>query len=328
FTNARASCELAGLNPRLLYQVFQRNHAVLCGMKYVIPLFEPLGERVAVFGLSDGEKIAPLEPVLHVTGNAQDLFELETLYLGLLSRMTRVATNVRAAVEAASKKPVLFFAARFDIPEAQEYDGYAALIGGAAGASTPAEAAAYGTPPIGTMPHALIAAFGGNTVAATLALARSRPTEPVWALVDFDNDCPRTSVAVLQALRNHGLKLAGVRLDTSAELVDECLRRRNILEHGVTAELVAEVRGALDENAGQDVRICASGGFHAERIREFERVGAPVDVYAVGERFLQGSNPFTSDVVARFENGKRALVAKIGRRLRENPRLRLLAGAP
>lgn len=328
FTNSRETCAAAGINPRLLYQVFQRNEATLCGMKYVLPLFEPSTDRVQVFALADGDRISPLETVMHIIGPAQQLFELETIYLGLLSRMTKVASNVRTAVEAAGKKPVLFFPARFDVPEAQPYDGYAALIGGAAGASTEAEAAAYGTTPIGTMPHALIAAFKGDTVAATLAFAAAHPRQDVWTLVDFVNDCATTSVAVFRAFKERGLTLAGVRLDTSQDLVDESLKRRGVMERGVTPALVKEVRRALNEVGAQEVKICASGGFHADRIREFENANAPVDVYAVGERFLQGSNPFTSDVVAYFENGQRVLAGKMGRTFRENPRLKLVIGNP
>ena len=326
FINARETCLHAHMNPRLLYQVFQRHDALLCGMKYILPLFEPLADRVQVRALDDGESITPLEPVMHITGPAQDLFELETLYLGLLSRMTKVATNVRAAVDAAKPKPVLFFPSRFDVPEVQPYDGYAALIGGASGASTAAQAEGYGQPAIGTMPHALIAAFKGDTVAATLALAEAHSREQVWALVDFSNDCATTSVACFHAFRERGLTLAGVRLDTAQDLIDESLKRRGIMEHGVTPALVEEVRRALNAAGGHDVKICASGGFHAERIRQFEQARAPVDVYAVGERFLQGSNPFTSDVVAYFENGQRILCAKVGRSLRENPRLKLVIG--
>lgn len=327
FINARETCAHAGLNPRLVYQVFQRNDALLCGMKYVLPLFEPLADRVRVEALSDGHRIAPLEPVMHIGGPSLDLFELETIYLGLLARMTKVATNVRAAVDAAKPKPVLFFPARFDVPEVQLYDGYAALIGGAAGASTAAEAEAYGKPAIGTMPHALIAAFKGDTVAATLALAAARPKDEIWALVDFVNDSARTSVACFRALHERGLKLAGVRLDTSQDLVDESLKRRGNTDHGVTPTLVAEVRRALNEAGGHEVKICASGGFHADRIREFEQARAPVEVYAVGERFFRGGNPFTSDVVAIYENGQRVLVSKVGRSFRENPRMRLVIGA-
>ena len=46
-----------------------------------------------------------------------------------------------------------------------------------------------------------------------------------------------------------------------------------------------------------DVRIVASGGFTAERIREFEAAGVPVDAYGVGSSLIRGDNDFTADVV-------------------------------
>ena len=95
----------------------------------VVQLLSQTSSQVEVYGLEDGSLIAPKESVLHIVGPVLELFELETVYLGLLSRMTRIATNVRAAVEAANGKRILFFPARFDIPEAQEYDGYAAKVG-------------------------------------------------------------------------------------------------------------------------------------------------------------------------------------------------------
>ncbi len=232
FTRARITCAHAGNNRRVVYQVFQRGDAVLCGLKYAMELLGQTGPEVEVQGLADGDRIAPLESVLHLHGPIQELVELETVYLGLLSRMTRVATNVRAVVEAASGKPVLFFPARFDAPEVQEYDGYAAKVGGAMGASTPAGAAAFGAAAVGTMPHALIAAFKGDTVAATLALAEATPDQPIWSLVDFENDSARTAVEVYQALKERGLALAGVRLDTAAALVDQSRRAGGSQAHG------------------------------------------------------------------------------------------------
>ena len=89
------------------------------------------------------------------------------------------------------------------------------MIGGAAGASTAAGATAYGKPAVGTLPHALIAAFDGDTVRATLALAEACPNEPIWSLIDFENDSARTAVEVFRAFRERDLKLSGVRLDTS-----------------------------------------------------------------------------------------------------------------
>ncbi|MGE5114405.1 MAG: hypothetical protein ACM3JB_26380 [Acidobacteriaceae bacterium] len=321
FVNSRRVCEAANQRTRVIYQVFQRGEVVLCGMRYVLDLLRSLGPGVEIYALDDGAQVSAMETVMHLIGPVEQLFVYETIYLGLLSRMTRVATNVREAVNAANGKPMLFFPARFDIPEAQEYDGYAARIGGAFGASTQAQADAFAKSAVGTMPHALIAAFQGDTVAAALAFSEALPNEPLWALVDFDNDSARTSVEVFRALQERGRKLTGVRLDTSQELVDRSLAERGVESHGVQPELVLEVRRQLDAAGGSEVKISVSGGFSAEKIRIFEEKHAPVDVYAVGERFLRGSTPFTSDVVGYYEDGRFVACAKVGREFRPNPRL-------
>jgi nicotinate phosphoribosyltransferase len=323
FVNSREALIHAGYNPRVLYQVFQRHEAVLCGMKYVLDLLAGTSE-VAIHGLKDGEKIAPKEPVMHLVGPARELLVYETLYLGLLARMTRVCTNVRTVVDAAAGKPVLFFPARFDIPETQECDGYAAKIGGCAGASTAAQARAFNSSAVGTMPHALIAAYKGDTVAACVALADALPHEPIWALVDFVNDSPQTAVDCFLALRERGRRLSGVRLDTSQDLVDLSLGRLGKAEHGVTEALVFEVRRRLDEVGGHDVQIAVSGGFTVEKIRRFEAAHVPVDVYAVGEHFFSGSVPFTSDIVGYYEGEKFVPCSKVGREFQENPRFQRL----
>lgn len=321
FLNAKAACEHSGVNPRVLYQVFHRGESILCGMKYVRPLFEPL-RSLTIDALEDGATIQPIEPVMHLAGPIIDLLPYETIYLGLLSRMTRTATNVRAAVREANGKPVLFFPARFDAPEVQEYDGYASMIGGAAGASTAAGAEPYGKRAVGTLPHALIAAFGGDTVRATLALAEACPNEPIWSLIDFENDSARTAVEVFRAFREHGLTLSGVRLDTSQSLIDEGLQRSGIEEHGVTPALAQLVRQALNEAGGHEVKIAVSGGFSPEKVRIFEQAHAPVDVYAIGEAFFRGSTAFTSDIVGYWQDETFVSSAKQGRSFQENPRLK------
>jgi nicotinate phosphoribosyltransferase len=170
---------------------------------------------------------------------------------------------------------------------------------------------------MGTVPHALIAAFGGDTVAATVAFARQLPESVrVISLVDFDNDSVATSLAVARAL---GERLHGVRLDTSGTLVD-----RSVLDQmgdfdprGVTPRLVWNVREALDREGFSSVRIVASGGFDADKIRRFKEAGVPVDSYGVGSALIRGSYDYTADVVRL--NGRD--VAKVGRWYRDNPRL-------
>lgn len=320
FLNARDALQHARLNPRVLYQVFQRGSVTLCGMKYVRALLEPLQAEISA--LEDGDEVSPLDPVMHIAGPAVELVAYETLYLGLLARMTRTCTNVRAAVREANGKPVLFFPARFDVPEVQEYDGYAARVAGAAGASTAAGAEAFHAPAVGTMPHALIAAMNGDTVRAALALAEACSNEPIWALVDFENDSARISVEVFRAFRERGLTLSGVRLDTSESLVDAGLQREGLDERGVTPALVRLVRRELDAAGGQEVRIAVSGGFSPDKIRSFESEKVPVDVYAVGGAFFRGQTMFTSDIVGYWRNGAFQACSKQGRSLRENPRLK------
>jgi nicotinate phosphoribosyltransferase len=65
------------------------------------------------------------------------------------------------------------------------------------------------------------------------------------------------------------------------------------------------------------VKIVASGGFTVEKIREFERLGVPVDAYGVGSSLIRGSNDFTADVVVT--DGEPS--GKFGRRYRESSRL-------
>jgi nicotinate phosphoribosyltransferase len=190
-------------------------------------------------------------------------------------------------------------------------------VAGAIGVSTDAQASWWGGRGVGTVPHGLIAAFGGDTVAASRAFAERFGNEMnVTVLVDFENDSVRTALAVAEAL---GERLWGVRLDTSERMVDRALwdRMGEFRPTGVNPELVRLVREALDDAGHQRVQIVASGGFDAAKIREFEQLGAPVDAYGVGSSLVRGENDFTADVV-RLEGRP---TAKAGRHFNPNSRL-------
>jgi nicotinate phosphoribosyltransferase len=242
---------------------------------------------------------------------------LETVYLGPLARRSLIMRNVRDVVEAARHKPILFMPARHDHWLVQTGDGWAAHVAGAIGVSTDAQASWWGGTGVGTVPHGLIAAFGGDTVAAAKAFAGRYSDEMnVTVLVDFDNDSVRTAIEVADAL---GDQLWGVRIDTSERLVDRSLWQDmgTFKPTGVNEELVRRVRAALDQAGHERVKIVVSGGFTADRIGEFERKGVPVDSYGIGSSLLRGSNDFTADVVR--VDGRPC--AKVGREYRPNPRL-------
>jgi nicotinate phosphoribosyltransferase len=336
FNRAREILTRDGHHPRVRMQVFQRGDSVLCGIDEALAILRlcsgaatPDGSwrdgwpDLDVRALHDGDEIGPFETVMTIEGDFTLFAHLETCYLGVLSRRTRIATNAREIVSAANGKEVLFFPARFDHHQMQTGDGYAAYISGALGVSTDANAEWWGSRGMGTVPHALIAAYGGDTVLATQKFAQYiDPGVHVIALVDFDNDCVGTSLAVAKAL---GRRLWGVRLDTSGTLVDTSLwsQMGTFPPTGVVPQLVRNVREALDAHGYDGVKIVASGGFDARKIRQFENEDVPVDAYAVGSAFFEGTGRFdyTADIVAVERDGVWTECHKVGRRERPNPRL-------
>jgi nicotinate phosphoribosyltransferase len=180
---------------------------------------------------------------------------------------------------------------------------------------------------------------------------------PRIALVDFNNDSVGDSLLVcrkmferFRALSEAGksteanrYNLYGVRLDTSASLRDISVPPLGDpqLDLGVNPRLVFAVRKALDaaweswdlpaewrERARdycRSVRIVVSGGFNPEKIRRFERLRVPVDIYAVGSALFDNHGPtvtdYTADVVRIKVNGAWIDMAKVGRKALDNPDL-------
>ena len=310
-------------HPDVMLQVFGKQHAFLGGMDEAIAILKLCAcewQDLKVHALFDGDEVEPWETVMTIEGPYEAFAHLETLYLGVLARRTRVGTNTRRVVEAAAGKEIMFFTARHDHWLVQAGDGYAAHVAGAIGVSTDAQASWWGSEGVGTVPHGLIAAYGGDTVRATQAFARhADPSVKLITLVDFENDCVRTSLEVAAAL---GDRLYGVRLDTSEMLVDRSVipQMGRFKPNGVNPQLVWNVRKALDSQGFQSVKIVVSGGFTADKISEFESRGVPVDAYGVGSSLFEGRYDFTADVVTCEGNP----CAKVGREYRPNPRLELV----
>jgi nicotinate phosphoribosyltransferase len=138
-------------------------------------------------------------------------------------------------------------------------------------------------------------------------------------------------------------KLYGVRLDTSGSIRDVSVPPLGepSLDLGVTPRLVFNVRQALDsawerwslpaswKDAARDycrnVKIVVSGGFNPEKIRKFEKLSVPVDIYAVGSYLFNNNGTtvtdFTADVVRVKMHGEWTDMAKVGRKPGQNENL-------
>lgn len=308
-------------------------------------------------------------PVIRVRGRYRDYALLETPTLGILTRASRVATNVYETLIAARGKPVLFFPARFDLHEVQAADGYAYNIAVqrfnhdhaerlGPYVSTDAQGDWWGGAGGGTIAHAALACFLGDTAEAMCAFANTLPPEiPRIALVDFNNDSVGDSLTTLDRMfrryrecldagdevEAHKYVLYGVRLDTASSIRDVNVPPLGDpdLDLGVNPRLVFTVRQALD-NAWQSwelprtwqtraeeycrrVKIVVSGGFTPEKIRRFEQLGVPADIYGVGSSLFANWGPtvtdFTADVVRVKLGGDWVQMAKVGREPCDNPEL-------
>ena len=332
-------------------------------------------QNLKVWAVQDGSLVhyngdpTKVEPVLKVRGRYRDFALLETPTLGILARASRIATNVYRTLIAANGKPVLFFPARFDIHEVQAADGYAYDIAVqrfnmdyaqklTSYVSTDAQGDWWGGAGGGTVAHAALACFLGDTSEAMLAFSRTLPTEiPRIALVDFNNDSIADSLATCKAmfleyqrLTDAGeteeakrYRLYGVRLDTSGSLRDVSVPPLGNpdLDLGVNPRLVFHVRQALDsawesweipesqraaaKEYCQGVKIVVSGGFNPQKIHRFENLQVPVDIYGVGSSLFDYHGDtvtdFTADVVRVKVHGEWVNMAKVGRAPGKNPDL-------
>lgn len=344
----------AGLNPGELIveaQIFNRRQprALIAGVDAALWMlrhatgyydaagdFVPTWDRLNVTAVHDGVFTEydgdPLNvrTVIEVRGRYKDFSILETPMLGVLSRASRIATNVYNLMDVINGKRLLFFPARFDMPSVQAVDGYAywlavqrhntdygrnipALV------STDAQGAWWGASGVGTVPHAIVANFLADTAAAMVAFAEVMPPEvPRIVLADFNNDSVgavlatmrvywERFVAALEAGDEEGQArwtLSGVRLDTAAKLVDKSLQPDG--KPGVNEDLVRLMRAEIDrawekwdvpaslhstaQHYCQNVGITVSGGFDREKIQRFEENGVPVAAYGVGSSLFSNES--------------------------------------
>ena len=283
-------------------QWFQRrDNSMLCGIDEAIAIIHTFAihpEELVIEALNDGDIIMANEPVLKVTGKYENFGFLESVIDGVLARRTSVATNVKEVLDVAGNVPVFSMADRQDDYLTQVGDGYATYVAGINRVSTDAQGLWWGGKGMGTMPHALIQICGGDVCKASDIYKKTFPNEKVTALIDYHNNVVRDSLILARHLKE---ELKAVRVDTSKALIDHYFDDKDTSgfdPHGVCKELIFALRKALDDEGFNYVNIVVSSSFSKEKIKEWNELKVPVNLYGVGTSFVNNMTcGFTGDLV-------------------------------
>ena len=286
FDRTVESLEYAGENPAVVAEVTadQFSHGdteVFAGLDEVLELLN--GVPVTVEALPEGTTFNG-GPVMRLSGNYRDFARYETELLGYISHASGFATGAAKVVRASGDTPVFSFGSRHIHPSLAVPMERAAWIGGVDGYSNTAAEDELPVEASGTMPHALMLAFGKGR------------EEEAWTAFNeaADDDVPRIVLAdtftdevdeTLRAAKELGDDLDGVRLDTTGS-------RRGNFKH-----IIKEVRYKLKEIGREDVNIFVSGGLGEEEIANLRKF---VDGFGVGSA-ISNANPvdFSLDIVER-----------------------------
>ncbi len=227
-----------------------------------------------VHALPEGTAFFADEPVLRVTAPLPEAQLVETRLINLLHFQCLIAAKAARFVLAAPGKLLVDFGLRrAHGAEAGLLAARASYIAGFTGTATLLAGRLYDIPLFGTMAHSFIQAHD-DEVSAFESFARSRPDGLVLLIDTYDTEAAaRKVVALAPRLKEKGIRIAGVRLD-SGDLI----------------ALSKSVRRILDEGGLKDVTIFASGGLDEDQLLEAGRTQAPIDGFGVGTSLTTSSD--------------------------------------
>ena len=166
----------------------------------------------------------------------------------------------------------------------------ASYIAGFSGTATVIAAPGMGIPVFGTMAHSFVQAHD-DEAAAFEHFANTYPRGTTLLIDTYDTELAARKVVALAArLKERGIRIAGVRLDS-----------------GDLGVLSRSVRRILDEGGLKDATIFASGNLDEYRLRELVFSGSPIDGFGIGTSLVTSSDaPFLDAVYKLQEYAGRA----------------------
>lgn len=220
----------------------------------------------SIRALPEGTIYFPGEPLAEICAPLIEAQLIETLALNQLGFASVVATKAaRCFAVAGGRRLVDFGPRRAQGADASLVAARSSYMAGFHGTANVLAGKRYGVPVYGTMSHSFVMAHDnerdafGDFVASFPALS-TLLVDTYDTLRGVEN-----AAAVAAKLRDAGVKIQGVRLD-SGDLFDLSRRARRI----------------LDQAGFGDIAIVASGNLDEYKIAELVDAGAPIDAFGVG----------------------------------------------
>jgi len=228
--------------------------------------------RGSIIGMSEGEIVFPIEPILRVDGGLFESQLVETLLLNVLNFQSLVATKANRIRISAGNRPLSDFGLRRAQSLGSIHASRASIIGGFDSTSNLLAAQKYDIAPSGTMAHSFVETFD-NELDAFRHYAEVFPENCILLVDTYDtlkSGIPN-AIKVAQELEANGFKLKGIRLDS-----------------GDLAYFSKRARKMLNDNGLSYVRIIVSNQLDEYVIKSLLDQGAPIDIFGVGTGMIIG----------------------------------------
>jgi len=227
-----------------------------------------------IHAMPEGTVFFANEPILRVTAPLPQAQLVETRLINILHFQCLIAAKAARFVLAAPDKLLVDFGfRRAHGAEAGLLAARASYIAGFTGTATVLAGKLYDIPLFGTMAHSFIQAHD-DEMSAFENFAFSRPEGLVFLIDTYNTEAAaRKVVALAPRLKENGIRVAGVRLD-SGDLI----------------ALSKSVRQILDNGGLKDVTIFASGGIDEDELLAAVRAKAPIDGFGIGTSLTTSSD--------------------------------------
>jgi nicotinate phosphoribosyltransferase len=224
------------------------------------------------------------EPILEVRAPLIEAQLLETLVLNQAGLGSLIASKAaRSLSVAGGRRLVDFGLRRSQGADAGLVAARSSYMAGFAGTSNVLAGMRYGIPLYGTMAHSYVMAHEQEREAFD-SYVKVFPRLSTLLVDTYDTmRGVENAAAVALELREKGVKLQGIRLDS-----------------GDLLELSKRARRLLDQRGLPDVPIFASGNLDEYRIAELVKAGAPIDAFGVGTAMAVSADAPALDVAYKL----------------------------